>query len=206
MRIGSVQDPDFSRTYTASAEFLRFEDDPVSFFPLIGQFAESDPGAFSVLRPQRLVFSAFIAGNNLIRRIKDIRCRPVILFQLNNLGVRIILFKIQNVADICASPAIDGLIVIANNTEVSAFCRNQPYKHVLCIIGILVLVHVDIADSSLVCFQHGGTGCKQFQRLHQQIVKVQSVGFAHLRLISPINVIKPLRLKTPVALRKPFLR
>ena len=46
------------------------------------------------------------------------RCRAVILFQLDHLGAGKILLEFQDIGDFGAAPGIDRLVIIADNADV----------------------------------------------------------------------------------------
>ena len=149
----------------------------------------------ALVRPQRFVFAAGIVADHGVRGVKNILCGPVILFQLYNKSVGIDLFKIQNVADISSPESVDGLIVVADDAQISVFAGKEPYKFKLRVIGVLILVHHDIAETVLIDSQNFIMGVEQFNSQHEKIVKVNCVVFAEPLLIFVIRVRDPLAAK-----------
>lgn len=161
------------------------------------------PAGCSVHRPfSRL---AFVVGDYLIRRIKDVGGAAVVLLQLDDGGVGEILFKIENVADIRTAPAVDALIVIAHDAKVSALLRKELYQRILGKVGILVFVHVHIAKALAVTLQHGRMVGEQLQRPNQQIVKIQGVAMAQPALVGIIKVMNLLASKILSGGLEPFV-
>ena len=111
-------------------------------------------------------------GDDLIGSVEDVGGAAVVLLQLDDHSVRIVLLKIENVADIRAAPAVDALVVIADNADIAAVLRKQLDQRILGEVGVLILVHVDVAELVAVALQNGRMIRKQLQRFHQQIVKI----------------------------------
>ena len=117
-------------------------------------------------------------GDDLVGRVQNIGRAAVILLQLDHRCVGKVLFKIQDIADIRAAPAIDGLIVVAHHAQVAAFTGNQAHQLILGVVGILIFIHMHILKAALIVFQHRRMLHKQLQGFDQQIVKIQRVGGA----------------------------
>ena len=129
-------------------------------------------------------------GDDLVGRVQNIGRAAVILLQLDHRRVGKVLFKIQNVADIRAAPAIDGLVVIAHHAQVAAFAGNQAYQLILGVVGILIFIHMHILKAALIVFQHRRMLHKQLQGFDQQIVKIQRVGGAQALLITGHHIVR----------------
>ena len=104
--------------------------------------------------------------------------RAVIFLQANDARAGIILVKAENVADIGAAPAVDGLILVADDAQVARLVYEQPQQIVLHAVGVLVFVDVNVAETRLP----GGARFRKFaQHLNgaqQQIVKIERAGLA----------------------------
>ena len=206
LRIGSVK---HRKARSILALHFKASDllaDPRGFFAFILRAIQADLLARVLLGPQCLVLAVFVQGNHLIGSVQNIGAGTVILLELNDLGVREILFKIQNIADIRAAPAVDGLVVVADHTKISALLGQQAYKHILRVVGILILVYMNVAELSLIRFKYRRMVGKKLQRLDDQIVKVQRIGTFELFLVGIVHVIDHLAAVIPVALGKPVLR
>ncbi len=142
-----------------------------------------NPVSFFLFRPERFLLTSRVILDHGVGRIQNDLRGPVILLQLDHTGFRIHFFKIQNIADIGAAELVDGLVVVSHHTEVSILIRQQPDQFKLRRIGILILVHHDVAESFLVIVQHLGIRLEKLHRLHDQIVKIQRVVLVQHRLI-----------------------
>ena len=143
-----------------------------------------------VFCPECLILSGLVMMDDSIRRLQNFLCGTVILLQLNYGCIGKILFKIQNIADIRAAPAIDGLVVVAHHAQVAAFTGNQAHQLILGVVGILIFIHMHILKAALIVFQHRRMLHKQLQGFDQQIVKIQRVGGAQALLITGHHIVR----------------
>ena len=93
--------------------------------------------------------------------------------------------EIQNVADVRAAPAVDGLILVAHHGDVAALFGEQPHQLILAAVGVLILVDHQEFVAAVQAFSR--VGCIVGQQAHgfeQQIVEIQRVRFQQLALDS----------------------
>ena len=127
----------------------------------------------------------------LVGRVQDVLGGAVILLQLKDFRVGKYLFKIQDIADIGAPEFINGLIVVPHHAEIPVPGRQPAHKLKLHGVGVLILIHHNIAESFLIVVQRLRTVPEQFHGFHQQIVKIQSIVLFQLFLISPVDFSYP---------------
>ena len=92
------------------------------------------------------------------------------------MGVRVVLLKVQDVLDVSATPGVDGLVVIAHDHEVSVARGQEVGDRVLDVVGVLVLVHADLAEAVLVALEHLRALGEQLEGLDEQVIEVHRVG------------------------------
>src|SRR5688500_1269459 len=73
--------------------------------------------------------------------IKNVLVRAIILFKQDDLRIREVLFKPLNVAPVCTTPGVDGLIGIAHAKNILMIRSELPDKSILCKVGILEFIH-----------------------------------------------------------------
>src|SRR3954463_5390581 len=103
--------------------------------------------------------------------------RAVIRFQFDDRGIRIILLKTENVANICLSPGVNGLVGITNDKEILESIGERGDQNVLHSIGVLILINQDVLESLLVAFKQGRRRVKKTNRQHKEIVEIDGVRF-----------------------------
>ena len=144
--------------------------------------------------------------DHLIGGVQNVSGGSVVLLQLDHHCIRIILFKIQYVADVRAAPAVDGLIVVAHHAQIAFIARHQPHKLILRRIRILIFVHQHIIEPVLIVFQYRRMLTQQHQRFDQQIIEIQRVIAAQRILIFDERFIEFAVAEIIARILKPFLR
>ncbi len=86
--------------------FNVFADD-AGFFFAVPETSQRDLFAFVHFCPKGFTKSALIRGNEPGRGTQNMGRGSVILFQTDDFGAGEVLFKAQDVVDLCAAPAID---------------------------------------------------------------------------------------------------
>lgn len=85
------------------------------------------------------------------------------------------LFKIEDVTQLRATPAVNGLVVIANDADVTVERGEAAEQFELEGIGILVLVYQDVGEVSLVVGEGGGTLVKEAQGEEEEVFEIHGV-------------------------------
>ena len=87
-----------------------------------------------------------------------------------------ILVEVEDVPDVGAAPAVDRLVVVADDADVAVLAGEQLHELVLRAVGVLVLVDEDVAGTS------AGTSRSSLRILgehahgqHEQVVEVHGV-------------------------------
>ena len=125
-----------------------------------------------------LLFSTTAPGGG-----QDVLRRAVILLQADGLGVRIIAFEIENIADIGAAPTVDGLVLVAYHADIAVLFGEQAHQFVLAAVGVLILVDHDVAQAAVPGFARGVVVAQQAHGFEQQIVEIERVGIAQGLLV-----------------------
>ncbi len=73
--------------------------------------------------------------------------RAVVLLEIDDLCFWIVLLEWENILDICSSPTIDSLPVIADDTEISRRTRENANYFILEEIGILIFIDHEVLES-----------------------------------------------------------
>ncbi len=82
--------------------------------------------------------------------------------------------------DPCATPAIDGLVVVAHDERHAGLARKQAQPAVLNCVGVLELVHQQVLEAALVVGKQFGVVAPEFVGTQQQFGEVdQATAFAN---------------------------
>ena len=144
--------------------------------------------------------------DDVVRRVEDIRGGAVILLELDYVAVREILLELENIADIRAAPAVNRLVVVADDAHVMPLSCQQAHEHILRVVRILIFVHVDIVEPVAVRLQHRRMLHEQFERFNEQIVEIQRVRAAQTVLVLEIVIVNHLAAVIAVGLLEPLVR
>ena len=109
---------------------------------------------------------------------QDMARGAVVLLQLDGLAVFKVLLEVQDIGDVGATPAVDGLVIVAHDHEVLVLGGQQVGNLVLDVVGVLILVDANVVEALLVLVEHLGAGAQQLERAHEQVVEVHRVGGA----------------------------
>ena len=162
--------------------------DPARLFLAIPMADQTNLLALLDLGPQRLAQPPGIPGNHAARRRQNMWRRPVILLQPHHMRAGKILFEPQDVAHLGPAPAIDRLVVIPHAADVPMRLRQQPQPQILADVGILILVHQNVAEPPLILRQHIRVGLKDHHAMQQQIAKIAGIQRAQPFLILRIQL------------------
>ena len=121
-----------------------------SLIPLITGHIGSDFISLHIICPEIFLFTMSVIFDNCISRRQNCFGRAIILLQHNGFGIRIILLKIHNIANISTTPTIDGLIRITYYAKIAIAPSQQSCQLILGPIGILILIHQNITEATLI--------------------------------------------------------
>ena len=116
--------------------------------------------------------------------VEDQLGRAVVPLQLHDGRVRVVPLEVEDVADVGAAPAIDRLVVVADDGEVAVFRRQRPDPQVLRPVRVLVLVDVEVAPSILVPGEDLRRPVEQLDRLEQEVVEIERADLAETLLVA----------------------
>ena len=163
-------------------QLLDLTGNPAALIALVARLESLDLLAIALGRKQALVLALRVVAYHGVGGVQDVTRRTIVLLQLDGLAVFKVLLKVQNVGDVGAAPAINGLVIVAYDHEVLVLSGQQVGDFVLDVVGVLILVDANVAEALLVLIEHLGTGAQQLERAHEQVVKVHRIGGAQAAL------------------------
>lgn len=89
--------------------------------------------------------SVLVLLDDLERSVEDAASTPVVLLE-NERGCVEFFGHALEVAKLCGSPAIDGLIRVADGSEMFLGTGKKGHELILCGVGVLHFVDQDVAD------------------------------------------------------------
>ena len=154
--------------------------------------------------PQLLGATIGVAFDDRIRRRKDVLRGTVVLLEQDRVGVRVVLLEVRNIADIRAAEGVDGLVGVTHDGQLGRGHRVRvgaavsrrlrvgadqlAHQLVLGVVGVLVLVHEDVAELAAVVVRDFGELLEQEDGAANQVVKVEGVGGAQTLRVDGVNL------------------
>src|SRR4030067_1133879 len=96
-----------------------FLDDKTRLIHLILGNIESEEFTFRVFRPENFLFSQTISSYHAVGRLEDILSGAVVLLKGDHFRLWKVFLKVQNIPHLRPSPAVDGLIIVSDDADVS---------------------------------------------------------------------------------------
>ncbi len=112
--------------------------------------AHGELAAVARVGVQGLAEAAEIVRDQLRGRAEDMARGAVILLQPDHMRAGEILLEAQDVVHFRAAPAVDGLVVVADATDVVVPLCEQPQPEILRDVRVLVLVHEDVGEPAVI--------------------------------------------------------
>ena len=111
-------------------------------------------GAVTQFGEQALLKDVRVIGNQDVRRLQDTPGGTVVLLQFDHLQRREIFTQQDQVLRTRTAPGVNGLIVISDHRETRALSHQQFHQFILTGIGVLILIHQQVADFILPALTH----------------------------------------------------
>lgn len=112
----------------------------------------------------------------------------IVLFQLKDLRTRIYLCEIQDIVDVGSPEGVDALRVIAHHTDVLMLFCQLKHNAVLGKVGVLVLVHQNIAELRPIACKHLRTVAEKQEGIEQQIVEIHGIRLPATLPVAAVNI------------------
>ncbi len=133
-------------------------------------------GAARAFGVEPFLFAVAILSDDGRRGVENYLRRPIVAFERDCPSLRKIVFEIQDVAEVCATPLVDGLIGIAHDAQVPMARCELLNEQVLRAICVLVLVDHEKAKLLAVPVANELGPLEQLNCLEQQVVEVERAG------------------------------
>ena len=103
------------------------------------------------------------------------------MLKLNHLHIWEIFIEIKQISHLGTAPPVNALVVVADNAEVSVLPGQTLDQLELRVVGVLILVHHDVAITLAAFVERPGVLGEQPQHEQDQVVEIEGVaGLEHL--------------------------
>ena len=130
-------------------------------------------------------------GDDLVRGGEDLGCGAVVLLELEGRDALEFAGELLDVLDARATPAIDGLVVVAHHEEPPPVSRKERDPCVLKGVGVLELVHEQVREPLLVLGEQVGLLAQHLPRPEQELGEVDEPARRARRLVGPVHLGHP---------------
>ncbi len=173
LKIGAIQDSNIFSACAAVHSLYYFVGNKFSFDTIIVGFKNRNGITFGIVSEQVLVYALGIFFDDGVGGLDDGFRRAIVFFKLDNDGIRIILFKVQDVNNIRTTPRINILVTVANYANIPRAFGQKSRQQILHFVRVLVLVDMYVAKTFVILFQNLGVTLEQLDRLEQEIVEIK---------------------------------
>ena len=185
------QDGDFAQGVALPLHLLDVLADEPRLFLVVPAAFDLDLLARLAVGPERLAEPALVVGDEPRRRAENMPRRAVVALEPDDLGAGEVGLEAEDVVHLCAAPAIDRLVVVADAADIAAPLREQAQPEILRDVRVLILVDQHVAEALLIFFEHVLVLLEQAQILQQQIAEIGGVQLLQPLLIERIELARP---------------
>ncbi len=139
--------------------------------------------------PQLLAKALRVVGDDAVGGFEDIGGGAVVLLEANGLGALIVGQEALDVLDLGAAPAVDGLVIVADDHHFAAVASQHPQPGVLDTVGILELIHQDVLEAVAVVLEDVGLAQPQLVGAQQEFCEVHQPGAIAGLLIGLVDLL-----------------
>ena len=158
--VGAIEHGDVVVARALGVQLFDLASNPAALVALIACLEGLDLLAVALGRKQALFFTLRVVTHHGVGGAQDMTRGAVVLLQLDGLAVFKVLLKVQDIGDVGATPAINGLVVVTYDHEVLVLGGQQVGDLVLDVVGVLILVDANVAEALLVLVEHLGAGAQ----------------------------------------------
>ncbi len=135
--------------------------------------------------PELLALALGVVVDHAPRRAENGAGGAVVLLQLDQLRAGEVALEVEDVAHLGTAPAVDRLVFVTHGADIAPGPGQQAHHFVLRAVGVLVLVHQQVAETLLVEFGQPRFLVEQPHGEQQQVVEVNRAAVGQPLLVFP---------------------
>jgi hypothetical protein len=176
LRVRAVQNRHIAPCAAAALPVADALHDEVRLVALVEGGVEVNLFALRAARPKILAEPARIVRDERVGRFEDRAGGAVVLLQAIQIGLRKVTAEMLQVLNLCAAPAINRLIVIADGERITLRAHQELHPAVLDRIRVLELIDQDVTEAALIVRKELGLIAPQLECAQQQLRKIDDPG------------------------------
>ena len=126
-------------------------------------------------------------GDDGVSGLEDGVGGAVVLFESDDLGAGEEVFEVEDIAEVGASPAVDGLVVVADDADIGVRSGEHDHESELYGVGVLVFVDEDVAALFAVGLEDIGAEVPEFDGESEEVIEVDEVHLLESLLIESVD-------------------
>ena len=123
-----------------------------------------------------------------VGRVEDGLGGAVILLELDDFDLGEMLFHVEQVGDFRAAPAVNALVIVADDAQVAMLLRQRLHQLELRGVGVLVFIHHHVAVLRAAGASASGCSLEKPQREQDQVVEIHGIAGAQGGLVTRADV------------------
>lgn len=187
--VGAIEDGAVGQEAAFFLPILEAADHEARFVHLVEGGVERNRLALGPFGPQLLAKALGVVGDDAVGSLEDVGGGAVVLLEADGLGPLIVGQEALDVLDLGAAPAVDGLVIVADDHHLAGIPRQHPQPGVLDAVGILELVHQDVLEAIAVVLEDVGLVQPQLVGAQQEFGKIHQPGAITGLLIGLVDLL-----------------
>lgn len=167
-------------------EVVNVADDLFGLLLIIGEGGEADGVGGDFVGDEFLVMASAIVADEGVGEVEDLVGAAVVVFQTNDLGAGENVLEVEDVFQLCSAPAVDGLVVVADDAEIFVGADEGFDEGELEAVGVLVLVDLDEVEAFLLSVENFGVFEEELVGEEEEVVEIDGPAGAEVGLVAAI--------------------
>ena len=190
--VGAVQQRDVGAAGALPHQGLDLLDDPARLVAVGEGLIHADRLAGAAVGPQALAEALGVVADQGVGGVEDVAVGAVVLLQADHALHPEVALEVAHVADLGAAETVDRLVVVAHAEQarpaLAAAVGQQRQPLVLQAVGVLELIHQDVAETGLVMPPDRLVALEQFVAAEQKLGEIHNCLALALSLILDVKL------------------
>ena len=194
LRVAAVENGNFLARAAVAHQLFDLVHDPLRFGQITGQLHHPHRFARALIGAQVLAETARVVADQRVRTVEDVAVTAVVLLQLDLVLHLQFGDEVVHVAHTRTAKGVDALVIVAHGKDGIAGNRVTHFGHkllepeVLQAVGILELVHQNVAEAALVMLAHQRMVAQDLVAAQHQLAEVHHALALALLLVQLVDI------------------
>src|SRR5690606_6591820 len=188
LRVRTIQHGDVSTPLSGRDRVLYTIHDELGLVALVERRVDANRLTRAAVGPQVLAETRRVVRDHRVRGIQDRRRGAVVLLEPDDARAGEIALEVLQILDARAAPAVDRLIVVADDERDTALAGDEAEPAVLNRVRVLELVDEEMLEAGSIVLEEIGALRQEFERAEQQLAEIDEPGLVAEPLIASIEI------------------